>query len=107
MAAAIAATRASGETEIEGAECVSTPPASSTYSGGLKLLNAVIIGEIYEHSAPVKVINDMIITIDVSSGSGKALFKIGRSKTGLTYLDTGAMYRAVALRVKRGFHRYQ
>lgn len=44
----------------------------------------------------------MIITIDGPSGVGKST--VSRSvarKLGFTYLDTGAMYRAVALQVKR------
>lgn len=44
----------------------------------------------------------MIITIDGPSGVGKStVSKSVARKLGFTYLDTGAMYRAVALRVKR------
>ena len=44
----------------------------------------------------------MIITIDGPSGVGKStVSKTVAQKLGLTYLDTGAMYRAVALQVKR------
>jgi len=44
----------------------------------------------------------MIITIDGPSGVGKStVSKTVARKLGLTYLDTGAMYRAVALQVKR------
>lgn len=43
-----------------------------------------------------------IITIDGPSGVGKStVAKSLAQKLGLTYLDTGAMYRAVALQVKR------
>ncbi|MEW6145670.1 MAG: (d)CMP kinase [Thermodesulfobacteriota bacterium] len=44
----------------------------------------------------------MIITIDGPSGVGKStVSKSVARRLGFTYLDTGAMYRAVALRVKR------
>lgn len=44
----------------------------------------------------------MIITIDGPSGVGKStVSKSVARKLGFTYLDTGAMYRAVALRVKQ------
>ena len=44
----------------------------------------------------------MIIAIDGPSGAGKStLGKLLAKKLGLLYLDTGAMYRAVALAVKR------
>lgn len=44
----------------------------------------------------------MIITIDGPSGVGKStVSKSVALRLGFTYLDTGAMYRAVALRVKR------
>ena len=44
----------------------------------------------------------MIITIDGPSGVGKStVSKSVARKLGLLYLDTGAMYRAVALKVKR------
>lgn len=44
----------------------------------------------------------MIITIDGPSGVGKStVSKTVAQKLGLNYLDTGAMYRAVALQVKR------
>lgn len=44
----------------------------------------------------------MIITIDGPSGVGKStVSKSVARKLGFTYLDTGAMYRAVALQVKR------
>lgn len=44
----------------------------------------------------------MIIAIDGPSGAGKStLGKMVAKKLGLLYLDTGAMYRAVALAVKR------
>lgn len=44
----------------------------------------------------------MIIAIDGPSGAGKStLGKMLAKKLGLLYLDTGAMYRAVALAVKR------
>jgi cytidylate kinase len=44
----------------------------------------------------------MIITIDGPSGVGKStVSKSVAQRLGFTYLDTGAMYRAVALRVKR------
>ena len=50
----------------------------------------------------------MIIAIDGPSGAGKStLGKMLAKKLGLLYLDTGAMYRAVALAVMRarvGFH---
>jgi cytidylate kinase len=45
---------------------------------------------------------DNIVTIDGPTGSGKST--VGRllaGRIGFTYLDTGAMYRAVALEVKR------
>jgi cytidylate kinase len=49
----------------------------------------------------VPIIN-MIITIDGPSGVGKStVSKSVARKLGFTYLDTGAMYRAVALQVKR------
>jgi cytidylate kinase len=45
----------------------------------------------------------MIIAIDGPSGAGKStLGKMLAKKLGLLYLDTGAMYRAVALAVVRG-----
>src|SRR5437868_8102056 len=44
----------------------------------------------------------MIIAIDGPSGAGKStLGKMLAKKLGLLYLDTGAMYRAVALSVTR------
>jgi cytidylate kinase len=44
----------------------------------------------------------MIITIDGPSGVGKSTVSKSVARIlGFTYLDTGAMYRAVALRVKR------
>ncbi len=44
----------------------------------------------------------MIIAIDGPSGAGKStLGKMLAKKLGLLYLDTGAMYRAVAMAVKR------
>ena len=44
----------------------------------------------------------MIIAIDGPSGAGKStLGKMLAKKLGLLYLDTGAMYRAVALSVLR------
>src|SRR6186713_2997960 len=44
----------------------------------------------------------MIIAIDGPSGAGKStLGKMLAKKLGLLYLDTGAMYRAVALAVQR------
>src|SRR3954469_22631444 len=44
----------------------------------------------------------MLIAIDGPSGAGKStLGKMLAKKLGLLYLDTGAMYRAVALAVKR------
>lgn len=44
----------------------------------------------------------MIITIDGPSGVGKStVSKSVAAKLGLMYLDTGSMYRAVALQVKR------
>ena len=45
---------------------------------------------------------EAIITIDGPSGVGKStVAKSLAEKLGLTYLDTGAMYRAIALQVKR------
>jgi CMP/dCMP kinase len=45
----------------------------------------------------------MIIAIDGPSGAGKStLGKMLAKKLGLLYLDTGAMYRAVAIAVARG-----
>jgi len=44
----------------------------------------------------------MIITIDGPSGVGKStVSKLVARKLGFTYLDTGAMYRAVALQIRR------
>jgi len=44
----------------------------------------------------------LIITIDGPSGVGKStVAKSVAKRLGLTYLDTGAMYRAIALQVKR------
>ncbi len=44
----------------------------------------------------------MIITIDGPSGVGKStVSRLVARKLGFTYLDTGAMYRAVALQVRR------
>ena len=44
----------------------------------------------------------MIITIDGPAGSGKStIAKMLAKELGFTYIDTGAMYRAVALMVKR------
>ncbi|NPA13522.1 MAG: (d)CMP kinase [Aquificae bacterium] len=44
----------------------------------------------------------MIITIDGPAGSGKStIAKLLAEKLGYVYIDTGAMYRAVALKVKR------
>ncbi|WP_029519985.1 (d)CMP kinase [Persephonella sp. IF05-L8] len=44
----------------------------------------------------------MIITIDGPAGSGKStIAKMLAKELGYTYIDTGAMYRAVALMVKR------
>lgn len=46
--------------------------------------------------------NGIIITIDGPSGAGKStVAKIVAETLGLLYIDTGAMYRAVALLVKR------
>jgi len=50
----------------------------------------------------------MIIAIDGPSGAGKStLGKMLAKKLGLLYLDTGAMYRAVALAVKRAHVPYR
>ena len=44
----------------------------------------------------------MIITIDGPAGSGKStIAKMIANELGFTYIDTGAMYRAVALKIKR------
>ncbi|WP_457624783.1 (d)CMP kinase [Persephonella sp.] len=44
----------------------------------------------------------MIITIDGPAGSGKStIAKMIAKELGFTYIDTGAMYRAVALKIKR------
>jgi len=49
----------------------------------------------------------IIITIDGPSGAGKGtVARIVASKLGLNYMDTGAMYRAVALLVKRSLIDY-
>jgi cytidylate kinase len=49
----------------------------------------------------------IIITIDGPSGAGKGtVARILASKLGLNYMDTGAMYRAVALLVKRSLIDY-
>lgn len=43
-----------------------------------------------------------IITIDGSSGSGKStISRMLAAKLGFTYLDTGAMYRAVGLKIEK------
>ena len=43
-----------------------------------------------------------IITIDGPSGAGKSIVsRLVAKKLGLIYLDTGAMYRAVALKAQR------
>ncbi|MCK5709620.1 MAG: (d)CMP kinase [Deltaproteobacteria bacterium] len=50
----------------------------------------------------MKMEKDLIITIDGPSGVGKSTVAKSVAKyLGLTYLDTGAMYRAIALQVKR------
>jgi cytidylate kinase len=50
----------------------------------------------------------MIIAIDGPSGAGKStLGKMLAKKLGLLYLDTGAMYRAVALAVMRAHLRFE
>jgi cytidylate kinase len=42
-----------------------------------------------------------IVTIDGPSGSGKStISRLLAARLGYTYLDTGAMYRAVGLKVK-------
>ncbi|MCC6476211.1 (d)CMP kinase [bacterium] len=47
-------------------------------------------------------VSDMIIALDGPAGSGKSTTaKLVAQKLGLMYLDTGAMYRAVALKVYR------
>jgi len=44
----------------------------------------------------------LIVAVDGPSGAGKStVSKMLASKLGLTYIDTGAMYRAVALKSKR------
>ncbi len=44
-----------------------------------------------------------VITVDGPSGSGKStVSRLLAQRLGILYLDTGAMYRAVALHVKRG-----
>jgi len=44
----------------------------------------------------------LIITIDGPAGSGKStIAKMIAKELGFTYIDTGAMYRAVALKIKR------
>ena len=44
----------------------------------------------------------MIIAIDGPAGSGKStIAKLLAKELGFTYIDTGAMYRAVALKIKR------
>lgn len=49
----------------------------------------------------------IIITIDGPSGAGKGtVARIVASKLGLNYMDTGAMYRAVGLLVKRSLIDY-
>ena len=41
-----------------------------------------------------------VITIDGPAGAGKStIAKIAAAKLGLTYIDTGAMYRAVTYKV--------
>ena len=41
---------------------------------------------------------EFIVTVDGPAGSGKStIAKIVAAKYGLTYLDTGAMYRMIAL----------
>ena len=46
--------------------------------------------------------NDVIVAIDGPSGAGKStLAKRLAKELGFTYLDTGAMYRALALKVLR------
>jgi cytidylate kinase len=45
---------------------------------------------------------DDVITIDGPAGSGKSTVSIRLARQlGFVYLDTGAMYRAVALKAKR------
>jgi len=52
--------------------------------------------------SPPRINADMIITIDGPSGVGKStVSKSVAKRLGFTYLDTGAMYRAVALQVIR------
>lgn len=49
-----------------------------------------------------RAVSDMIIALDGPAGSGKSTTaKLVAQKLGLMYLDTGAMYRAVALKVYR------
>jgi cytidylate kinase len=46
--------------------------------------------------------SDLVIAIDGPAGAGKStVAKAIAKRTGLTYLDTGAMYRAIALKSKR------
>jgi cytidylate kinase len=47
-------------------------------------------------------VNQLIIAIDGPSGAGKStLAKRLAKDLGFTYLDTGAMYRALALKILR------
>ena len=57
---------------------------------------------IYFYSFPVKSGDDLIIAIDGPAGSGKSsTAKAAAARLGAVYLDTGAMYRAVALKALR------
>ena len=51
----------------------------------------------------VKGVDSVVVAVDGPSGAGKStVSKAVAEKLGLAYIDTGAMYRAVTLKAKRG-----
>ncbi|WP_153306840.1 (d)CMP kinase [Desulfonatronum thioautotrophicum] len=59
-----------------------------------------LLGRFFEHSAGQRAEQPMIVTLDGPAGSGKTtVARMVATQLGIAYLDSGAMFRAVALRL--------